>query len=142
MKLEFLEDYKDPYLKTDQGKGVFLAGVLFGYMASCQVKEGDDIKKAPIFKQLDFGRMNLRSLKKQLSRVPQLIYAYEGISKYSGLFTSLAAEAGELILSGGQKDLGVDGNFAFTVGFSNGPDFFWKIFKKKEPSKNTNEEGK
>ena len=37
MKLEFLEDYKDPYLKTDQGKGVFLAGVLFGYMANCQV---------------------------------------------------------------------------------------------------------
>ncbi|HHV36103.1 MAG TPA: CRISPR-associated protein [Syntrophomonadaceae bacterium] len=138
MKLEFLEHYKDPYLKTDQGKGVFLAGVLFGYMAKCQ---DDEIKKAPIFKQLDFGRMNLRSLKKQLSRVPQLIYAYEGISKYSGLFTRLAAEAGELILAGGQKDLGVNGNFAFTVGFSNGPDLFWKIFKKTESSKNVNEEG-
>lgn len=138
MNLEFLDGYKDPYLKTDQGKGVFLAGVLFGHMAKCQ---NDEIKKAPIFKQLDFGRMNLRSLKKQLSRVPQLIYAYEGVSKYSGFFTKLAAKAGELLFSGGQRDLGVDGNFAFTVGFSNGAEFFWKIFKKTELSESISEEG-
>lgn len=139
MNLEFLDDYKDPYLKTDQGKGVFLAGILFGYMAKCQ---NDDIKKAPIFKQLDFGRMNMRSLKKHLSRVPQLIYAYEGVSKYSVFFTRLAAKAGELLFSGGQKDLGVDGNFAFTVGFSNASDFFWKIFKKTEVNESIKEEGK
>ncbi|HHT09518.1 MAG TPA: CRISPR-associated protein [Candidatus Atribacteria bacterium] len=138
MNLDFLDDYKDPYLKTNQGKGVFLAGVLFGYMAKCQ---NDEIKKAPIFKQLDFGRMNMRSLKKQLSRVPQLIYAYEGVSKYSGFFTKLAAKAGELLFSDGQKDLGVDGNFAFTVGFSNGAEFFWKIFKKIELNENMSEEG-
>ena len=138
MNLDFLDDYKDPYLKTNQGKGVFLAGVLFGYMAKCQ---NDEIKKAPIFKQLDFGRMNMRRLKKQLSRVPQLIYAYEGVSKYSGFFTKLAAKAGELLFSGGQKDLGVDGNFAFTVGFSNGAEFFWKIFKKIELNENMSEEG-
>jgi len=138
VNLDFLDDYKDPYLKTNQGKGVFLAGVLFGYMAKCQ---NDEIKKAPIYKQLDFGRMNMRSLKKQLSRVPQLIYAYEGVSKYSGFFTKLAAKAGELLFSGGQKDLGVDGNFAFTVGFSNGAEFFWKIFKKIELNENMSEEG-
>jgi len=142
MYLEFLDEFKDPYLQTDQGKGVFLAGVLLGYMARCQVSTIDDIKKSPLFKQITFGRVDMRSLKRQLSRVPQLIAAYEGISKYSYFFTKLAAEAGQLILKGGQRELGVDGNFAFSVGFGNGSDYFWKIFKtdKKQDEKNSEEE--
>lgn len=132
MNLDFLNEFKDPYLQTDQGKGVFLSGVLLGYIARCQVRTDDDIKKAPLFKQIDFGRMNMRSLKKQLSRVPQLIAAYEGVNKYSYFFTKLAAEAGRLILSGGLKDLGVEGNFALSVGFGNSADYFWKIFKTEK----------
>lgn len=131
MNLDFLLQFTDPYLKTERGQGVFLAGVLLGYMARCQVGKEDDIKKAPLFKQLEFGRMDINSLKRQLSRVPQLISAYEGMQKYSYLLNQLAAESGKRILSG-SGDLGVDGNFAFTVGFGNASRYFWKIFKKEE----------
>lgn len=131
MKLDFLSGFEDPYLQSERGKGVFLAGVLLGYMARCQVGKEDDIKKAPLFKQIDFGRMDLNRLKRQLARVPQLISAYEGMQKHSYLINRLAAEVGRLILSG-SGDLGVDGNFAFTVGFGNAVNYFWKIFGKEE----------
>lgn len=130
MNLEFFSNFQDPYLQTEQGKGVFLAGVLMGFMARCQVGKDDDIKKAPLFKQIDFGRMDINRLKRQLARVPQLIMAYEGMQKYSYLINQLAAEVGRLILSG-KDDMGVDGNFAFTVGFSNASNYFWKIFGKE-----------
>lgn len=134
MKLDFLSGFEDPYLQSERGKGVFLAGVLLGYMARCQVGKEDDIKKAPLFKQIDFGRMDLNRLKRQLARVPQLICAYEGMQKHSYLINRLAAEVGRLILSG-SGDLGVDGNFAFTVGFGNAVNYFWKIFGKEENEK-------
>lgn len=130
MKLDFLSDFEDPYLQSERGKGVFLAGVLLGYMARCQVGKEGDIKKAPLFKQIDFGRMDLKRLKRQLARVPQLISAYEGMQKHSYLINRLAAEVGRLILSG-NGDLGIDGNFAFTVGFGNAASYFWKIFGKE-----------
>lgn len=130
MKLDFLSDFEDPYLQSERGKGVFLAGVLLGYMARCQVGKEGDIKKAPLFKQIDFGRMDLKRLKRQLARVPQLISAYEGMQKHSYLINRLAAEVGRLILSG-NGDLGIDGNFAFTVGFGNAGSYFWKIFGKE-----------
>ncbi len=140
MKLDFLSDFEDPYLQSEQGKGVFLAGVLLGYMARCQVGKEEDIKKAPLFKQIDFGRMDLNRLKRQLARVPQLISAYEGMQKHSYLINRLAAEVGRLILSG-RGDLGVDGNFAFTVGFGNAVNYFWKIFGKEENEGVDNEGG-
>lgn len=130
MELVIFDDFQDPYLKTEQGRGVFLAGVLLGYMARCQVGKEDDIKKAPLFKQIDFGRMDLMRLKRLLARVPQLISAYDGLQRYSYLINQLAAEVGRLLLASG-KDLGVDGNFAFTVGFGNASNYFWKLFGKK-----------
>ena len=133
MNLAFLEDFEDAYLKTPQGKGVFLAGVLLGYIASRQAGGEDSIKNAPLFKQLDFGRMNLSRLKKIMARVPTLVHHYD--IQPSHLVNALAAEAGRLILAGGSKDLGADGNFAFTVGFGNGVEYFWKIFRKKESEK-------
>lgn len=137
MNLNFLSQFADPYIQSERGKGVFLAGVLLGYMARCQVGKEDDIKKAPLFKQLEFGRMDINSLKRQLSRVPQLISAYEGMQKYSYLLNQLAAESGKRILSG-TGDLGVDGNFAFTVGFGNASQYFWKIFGKEEDDQQNN----
>ncbi len=131
--LVFLDSFEDKYLKTIQGKGVFLAGVLLGYMAELQAGKKDDIHSAPLFKQMNFGRMTIRDLKKHLSRVPELINAYN--MKYSFYLQQLANEVGKLLLEGGEKELGVDGNFAFTIAFADASNYFWNyIFKtdKKE----------
>jgi hypothetical protein len=132
MKLDFLDEFKDPYMQTPVGRGVFLAGVVLGYMARCQVEGEKDIASAPLFKQLEFGRLNMKALKKLLARVPQLLAAYRETMKYSALIAALAAEANGLILKGENQELGVDGNFAFTTGFANASSYFWKIFGKKD----------
>ncbi|MDN5344107.1 MAG: hypothetical protein PWQ18_218 [Clostridia bacterium] len=133
MKLEFLDEFKDPYMMTPLGRGVFLAGVVLGYMARSQVEK--DISIAPLFKQLEFGRLNMKALKKLLARVPQLLAAYRESMKYSGYIASLAAEANELILKGEDQELGVEGNFAFTTGFAGASKYFWKVFGKPEEEK-------
>ncbi|NLU49272.1 MAG: CRISPR-associated protein [Syntrophomonadaceae bacterium] len=135
MKLDFLEDFSDAYLKTDKGRGVFLAGVLLGYMAKCQVANEKDIKNAPLFKQIEFGRLDTNSLKKLMARVPKLIVAYD--MKPAHFISALAAEAGKLMLGEGKNELGAEGNFAFTVGFGNATDYFWRLFKKQETSQET-----
>ena len=33
MKLDFFDDFQDPYLKTKTGKGVFLSGLVLGMLA-------------------------------------------------------------------------------------------------------------
>jgi hypothetical protein len=131
MRLDFLEEFKDPYMRTPLGQGVFLAGVALGYLARFQVQGEKDLPSAPLFKQLEFGRMNMKSLKKQLARVPKLLAAYKEGMKYGGLISALAAEANSLILKGEEQELGVDGNFAFTTGFASAPTYFWRIFGKK-----------
>ena len=75
--------------------------------------------------------MNMKSLKKQLARVPKLLAAYKEGMKYGGLISALAAEANSLILKGEEQELGVDGNFAFTTGCASAPTYFWRIFGKK-----------
>lgn len=132
MKLDFLDEFKDPYMQTSGGRGVFLAGVVLGYMARCQVEGEKDIAGAPLFKQLEFGRLNMKALKRLLARVPKLLDAYKETMKYSGLIAALTAEANRLILKGEDQELGVDGNFAFTTGFANASSYFWKIFGKKD----------
>jgi hypothetical protein len=49
------------------------------------------------------------------------------------MIESLCAKAGELILQKSDKehDLGVDGNFVFSVAFLNARKYFWTIFGKK-----------
>lgn len=62
------------------------------------------------------------------------------------MIESLAARAGESLLMGSERELGVDGNFAFSVAFLNAKKYFWTIFKsdkkdEDEPeSENTKEE--
>jgi len=131
MNLDFFEEFSDPYLKENPGKGVFLAGVALGMMARGQVTSKEDLSNSPLFKQINFGRIQRRDLQRHLARVPELIRAYE--MSYSGMIESLAAEAGRLLLEGQKKELGVDGNFVFAVAFMNAPKFcFGKIFKKEE----------
>ncbi|NLC11937.1 MAG: CRISPR-associated protein [Firmicutes bacterium] len=142
MKVDFLNQYKDPYLQTAQGKGVFLAGVLLGYLALKQVEgKQSDIGKAPLFKQIQFGRLNFKTLKRHLARVPQLLAAYrENIGDSYASLTRLLAYCTDQIALGDSEELGTDGNFAFTVGFTNANDFYWKIFGRKE--RNQSSDGK
>lgn len=130
MNLDLFEQFRDEYLRTPQGQGVFLAGVALGYLALSQVESEDKIKDAPLFKQIPFGRLDLRNLKRLMARIPQLVRAYSDKIKAPQFLSALAAEAERLMLVGGDSTLGVDGNFAFTAGFVNARTYFWQIFKK------------
>ncbi|HHY99024.1 MAG TPA: CRISPR-associated protein [Firmicutes bacterium] len=150
MNLAFLDDFQDPYLKEPQGRGALLAGVLLGYMAYRQASrssgaqgtgaqdngsaaEPTGIDRSPLFKQIQFGRLDIRTLKRLLARVPQLIAAYrDSMSRSSGNLNRLCAKAGELLISGQPGDLGTDGNFAFTVGFVNAVEYYWQIFGSRD----------
>lgn len=132
MKLEWLNDFSDPYLKTDGGHGVFLSGVVLGVIARHQVGKEDDIDSAPMYKQLMFGKMQRRDLLRHLSRVPELIRAYD--IPYKGFLKDLSGKAGDLLLRG-TSEMGVDGNFIFSVSFLNANEYFWRIFGKSETEK-------
>ncbi|NLL37345.1 MAG: CRISPR-associated protein [Fretibacterium sp.] len=131
MKLEFFDDFQDPYLQTSEGQGIFLSGLILGMLARGQAGPGGAIDSAPMYKQIRFGRMQRRDLLKHLARVPELGRAYR--VGYAGMLESLCAEAGRLLLEGKPQELGVEGNFAFAVAFLNAPDYFWgRIFKKRD----------
>ena len=133
MNTDFFNELRDKYLQTDFGKGVFLAGVAIGTLANAQLRDSKEnkIEDTPLFKQINFGKMTLKELKRQIARIPDLTKAYR--INYSEMIESLAGEAGKLMLNSGSKELGVDGNFAFTVAFMNSKEYFWgKIFKKRE----------
>lgn len=125
MKLEWLNDFSDPYLKTQMGQGVFLGGIVLGMIAKYQVKENSEIDSAPMFKQIMFGKLKRRDLLRHLSRVPELIRAYD--IPYLFYFKQLSAKAGDLLLQG-SGEMGVDGNFVFSVSFLNAVEYFWRIF--------------
>lgn len=131
MNLDWMDEFADPYLKTDAGKGVFLSGVALGMLAKSQA--GGDRKKldsTPLFKQIMFGKMQRRDIERHLSRVPELLKAYD--IEYKILFQDLVGKAGELLLKG-SGEMGIDGNFSFAVAFLNADDYFWqRIFKKEE----------
>ena len=134
MNMDFINNFGDRYMKTPGGQGAFLAGVLLGYMALKQVGGNEDnICNSPLFKQIQFGRLDAKGLKKLLSRVPQLIAAYrEDMGRSARTLTCIAAKAGELLLMGEDEELGTEGNFAFAVGFTNANEYYWKILQSKE----------
>ncbi|MHB1127782.1 MAG: TM1802 family CRISPR-associated protein [Bacillota bacterium] len=136
MKLDWLEGFYDPYLKTPVGQGVFLGGIVLGMVAKYQVKKGDEIYSAPIYKQLMFGKMQRRDLLRHLSRVPELLRAYD--LPFNFYFQQLSGKAGDLLLQG-SGEMGVDGNFAFSVAFLNAYEYFWRIFGKPDDQKSDNE---
>jgi CRISPR-associated protein Cas8b/Csh1 subtype I-B len=127
--------FNDPYMQKPAGQGVFLAGVLLGYMAERQAGPDGDISKSPLFKQIQFGRMDKTNLKRILSRVPQLLAAYREEMKYTAYMTRLGAAALELMLEGDAEEMGVNGNFAFAAGFINARRYFWELFLGKSEDK-------
>ncbi|BBB93535.1 TM1802 family CRISPR-associated protein [Methylomusa anaerophila] len=133
MNLDWLGDFSDPYLRTPLGQGVFLSGIILGVVAKGQVGNSGDIDSAPMFKQIMFGKMQRRDLLRHLARVPELLGAYDGLKKSAPYIRQLSGKTGELLLKGG-GELGVEGNFAFSVAFLNARDYYWKIFGKSNDS--------
>jgi len=134
MNYEWLNEFQDPYLKKETGKGVFLCGVVLGFIASCQSGKGGDINNAPLFKKLMFGRLQKRDLKKHMADIPTLLKAYD--VPYPREIIEIARTSGELMLTG-SEDLGVDGNFLFSTSFLNAWKYFYRIcdhIKPKQPS--------
>lgn len=129
MTLDFFEKFADPVMRTAGGQGAFLAGVALGMLARGQTKDGN-IDEAPLFKQITFGRLKRRDVKRHLARVPDLVKAYD--MKYKDLIRKLAAYAGELLLQDEGVELGVDGNFAFATAFMNSREYFWTIFCRQQ----------
>ena len=138
MHLELFDGFGDPYLKTETGQGVFLAGVTLGMIALGQ--SSDSVDSAPIFKQLNFGRMKKRDILRHMARVPELTKAYH--LEFSGMIDSLCAKSGEFLLKGKERDMGVDGNFVFSVAFLNARHYFWAIFKSNNKGNNESENTK
>lgn len=138
MNLDWMEAFSDPYLKTPAGQGVFLGGVILGMVAKNQIKKRDEIDSAPLFKQMMFGKMQRRDLLRHLSRVPELLRAYE--IKYKPFYQELMGKVGEFLYQG-SGEMGVDGNFAFSVAFLNATEYFWRIFGKGNVEKNDTGEG-
>lgn len=140
MNKDIFNKFQDSYMQSSAGQGVFMAGVLLGYMAERQVGTEGDITKSPLFKQIQFGRMDMTNLKRILSRVPQLIAAYREEMKYTANMSRLAASALEHILQAGDEELGVNGNFAFAAGFINARGYFWELFPAKNKEAGEEEE--
>lgn len=138
MNLDWIEGFSDPYLKTPDGQGVFLGGIVLGIIAKYQSGPGGDVDSAPMFKQIMFGKMQRRDLLRHLSRVPELLRAYD--IPYKIYIKQLSGRLGDLLLHGG-GEMGVDGNFAFSVAFLNAYEYFWRIFGKQEEPKNDEERG-
>lgn len=130
LRLDFFEDFQDPYLQKMEGRGIFLAGLVLGMISRGQVGKGGPIDASPMYKQLHFGRMQRRDLLRLMARVPELGRVYN--ISYAGMIESLCAEAGKLLMEGEPQELGVEGNFAFSIAFLNAPDYFFgRIFKKQ-----------
>ena len=130
LRLDFFEDFQDPYLQKMEGRGIFLAGLVLGMISRGQVGKGGAIDASPMYKQLHFGRMQRRDLLRLMARVPELGRVYN--IPYAGMIESLCAEAGKLLMEGEPQELGVEGNFAFSIAFLNAPDYFFgRIFKKQ-----------
>ena len=130
MKFDWMEQFADPYYSTPGGKGVFFSGIVLGMIARGQIKSGSGIAEAPMYKQIVFGRMKRRDLQRHLSRIPDLIKAYQ--INYDYYLNQLWFEASENLIQDDQE-MGVDGNFAFSLAFVNASEYFWMIFKKEKP---------
>lgn len=132
MNLYFFNEFQDDYLRNNFGQGIFLSGVVLGYIARNQVSGDREMKNAPLFKQIPFGRLDVKTLKRLMARVPQFLNSYEESIPAVCSVEELANQAGILMMAGPKQELGVDGNFAFSVGFGNATSYFWNIIRQEK----------
>ncbi len=135
MDLSFLEAYQDRYMRTPQGKGVLLAGVALGTLAK---RQAERIEESPLFKQMNFGKMALRDIKRHLSRVPELTRAYH--LSNARTIELIMVQAGDFLLQSPGEEFGVEGNFAFAIGFMNAWEIIRKIYNNHEVNGTDNQE--
>ena len=135
MDLSLFDQFADPYMQTPAGRSSFLAGILLGYLAQQQAAAGASVDTAPLYKQINFGKMQRRDVQRHIARIPELLRAYD--VKYKFYFQQLASKTGELLLQAENTELGIEGNFAFAVGFLNAADYFWQIFGKTREAAST-----
>ena len=127
MTIDFFKEFQDPYLHSPEGQGVFLAGICLGQLANRQVQNGGKIDDSPLFKQMNFGKMTMRDLHRHLSRVPELTRAYH--LGNAATVELIMSKAGALLLQAGSDEMGVKGNFAFTIAFMNSYEYIKKMFQ-------------
>jgi hypothetical protein len=137
MNLDWFEKFEDPYLQKPAGQGVFLSGVLLGFVASCQGGKGSRLNDAPLFKQLPFGKLQQRDLKRHMAALPTLLTAYE--IPYQRQLTEISATAVELLLQD-DRPMGVDGNFIFTNAFLNAWKYLYRLYPELKKSDQPQEE--
>lgn len=137
MDMTWFSEFSDPYLQKASGKGIFLAGVLLGFVASCQRKEGGNLNDTPLFKKMTFGKLRKRDIKRHLSELPTLLKAYN--IPYQRQLTEISGQAAEFMLQDDQ-DLGVDGNFVFTNTFLNAWKYFYRFYPELKKSNEIEEE--
>ncbi len=137
MNLTWLDEFNDPYMKKPAGRGSFLSGVLLGFVASCQKGKGSALSDAPLFKQLSFGKLQVRDLKRHLGQLPMLLKAYP--IPYQRQLTEISGQAAEFLLKD-DRELGVDGNFIFTNAFLNAWKYFYRLFPEIQSEKDSEEE--
>ncbi|WP_334139714.1 TM1802 family CRISPR-associated protein [Thermovirga lienii] len=136
MNLDFLDDFTSPHMKSNYGKGLFLAGVVLGVLAYQQAGNNkDEMLNTPLFKQMNFGRMCLRDILNLLTNVPNIIRGYN--IAYPGRIMRLAEEAMNLIFMGQETNFDLDvnaqDNAVFAFGFLHACEaYFNKIFPKSE----------
>jgi riboflavin transporter FmnP len=71
--------------------------------------------------------MTMRDLHRHLSRVPELTRAYR--LGNAATVEMIMSRAGALLLQAGSSEMGVKGNFAFTIAFMNSYEYIKKMFK-------------
>ncbi len=133
MDLSFMEAYQDRSMQTPKGKGAFLAGVALGELAR---KQAERIDESPLFKQMNFGKMALRDVKRHLSRVPELTRAYH--LSNARTIERIMVQAGDFLMQSPGEEFGVEGNFAFAIGFMNSWEIIRKIYKDHAPNGSDN----
>jgi len=137
MDINWLNEFQDPYLKKPSGRGVFLSGILLGFVASCQGGKGSHLNDAPLFKKLAFGKLQRRDLKRNMSELPMLLKAYD--IPYQRRLIEISGRASELLLQD-DREMSTDGNFVFTNAFLNAWKYFYRLFPELKKTEQVEEE--
>lgn len=137
MDITWLTKFEDPYLQKPAGKGVFLSGVLLGFIASCQGGKGSHLNDAPLFKKLAFGKLQRRDLKRNMGELPTLLKAYD--IPYQRQLTEISGQASEFLLQD-DREMSIDGNFVFTNAFLNAWKYFYRLFPELKKTEQVEEE--
>jgi hypothetical protein len=122
------EGFKNPIMREEKGRGLFLAGGALGMMARAQ--GNGQMMEAPLSKQINFGRIRRRDLLRHLGRIPELMKATP--ARNAGRISQLTALGGQKLLECDGEDFGVEENFIFAVAYLSAPQYYRQFFPREE----------